>query len=261
MSVTGGGSVPASASDPTTIVIPSQVPVITSVFNAAGYQGGVYSGSFVSIQGTNLTSVSDDWSHSIVNGQLPQQLDGVSVTVGGKPAYIFQMIPTQVNVQAPDLASGSVTVIVTTPLGASVPFTVNVQPYGPAFWPWPDNQPVATHGDYSIAAKNGTFAGTATVPAKPGEVITLWGTGFGPTNPAVPAGQLPGSSAGAHTETPVTVTLNSASVTVLGAALSSYPGDYQVAIQIPTTLADGDYTLVAAINGVSSPPATLNVQH
>jgi len=48
---------------------------------------------------------------------------------------------------------------------------------------------VATHVDYTIAAKNGTFLGLTTVPAKPGEVITLWVTGCGPTNASVPAGQ------------------------------------------------------------------------
>lgn len=235
-------------------------PTISAVFNAAGYQNGVYPGSFISIQGANLSPVTyADWSNSIANGKLPGSLSGVTVTIAGKPAYIYQMIPGQINAQAPDVGYGSMQVTVTTPSGTSAPFTVNSQEFSPAFWQWPNNQPVATHGDYSIAAKNGTFTGTTTIPAKPGEIITLWGTGFGPVSPAVPAGQLPGSSAGSPTANPVTVTLNNAPVSVIGAALSPYPADYQVAIQIPSAIANGDYPLVASVNGVSSPAMTLSV--
>ena len=167
-------------------------PIVTGVANAAGGQPGVASGAFVSIYGSNFTPLAyDDWSKSITNGQLPTQLDGLSVTIGGKPAYINAITPGQINVQAPDLGKGPVQVVVTTGGGASTPFATNSQLYSPAFFPWPGNQPVATHADYTWAVKNGTFPGTTTVPAKPGEVIVLWGTGFGPTNPPVPAGQEP----------------------------------------------------------------------
>jgi uncharacterized protein (TIGR03437 family) len=207
-----------------------------------------------------LTPVSADWSKSIINGQLPAQLDGVTVTIAGKPAYIYQMIPSQINAQAPDVGFGPVQVTVTTPSGTSAPFTVIAQQYGPAFWPWPGNQPVATHADYSPATKNGTIPGTTTRPAQPGEVITLWGTGFGPTTPPVPAGQLPTALA-PQTQMQVTVTLNGASITVVSAVLSAYPGDYQIAVQIPASAENGDYALVATIGGVASPTVTLTVQH
>jgi uncharacterized protein (TIGR03437 family) len=45
--------------------------------------------------------------------------------------------------------------------------------------------------------------------------------------------------------------LNGAPIPVLGAALSGYPGLYQVAIQIPALLANGTYPLVAMIGGAS----------
>lgn len=169
------------------------------------------------------------------------------------------MIPSQINAQAPDVGFGPVQVTVTTPSGTSAPFTVLAQLYGPAFWPWPGNQPVATHTDYTPAAKNGTISGTATSPAKPGEVITLWGTGFGPTTPPVPAGQLPTALA-PKTQMSVTVTLNGANITVVSAVLSAYPSDYQIAVQIPASAENGDYALVATIGGVASPAVTLTVQ-
>lgn len=239
----------------------SGVPTVTGVSNAAGGQTGVVPDSFVSIYGSGFTTLSyDDWSKSISNGQLPTKIDGVGVTIGGMPAYIYAISPGQINAQAPDVGPGSVSVTVTNSNGTSAAFTTTVQTVAPAFWPWPNNQPVATHNDFTIAAKDGTFSGQTTVPAKPGEVITLWGTGFGPTSPTVPAGVLPGSNAGAHTKNPVSVTLDGAGVQVLGAALSQYPGDYQVAVQIPASMANGDHQLVATINGVSSPSYTLTVQ-
>jgi len=51
------------------------------------------------------------------------------------------------------------------------------------FFLWPGSRVVATHLDYSYPIQVGTFAGVTTVPAKPGEVIVLWATGFGPTSP------------------------------------------------------------------------------
>jgi uncharacterized protein (TIGR03437 family) len=56
------------------------------------------------------------------------------------------------------------------------------------------------------------------------------------------------------TGTPPTVRINGVSAMVYGAALApGYAGLYQVAIQVPSSLADGDWPLVATIGGVASP--------
>jgi uncharacterized protein (TIGR03437 family) len=236
-------------------------PIVTGVSNAAGGQPVAASRAFVSIYGSNFTPLAyDDWSKSIANGRLPAQLDGVSVTIGGKPAYVYAVTPGQINVQAPDLDNGPVDVVVTTAGGSSVPFRVPGQLYSPAFFPLPGNQPVATHADYTIAAKGGTFPGVWTVAAKPGEIIILWGTGFGPTSPIVPAGQIPAVQA-PPTQATVSATLGGNPISVLAAVLSSYPATYQVAIQIPASLSDGDYAIVATVGGVQSPAnVTLGVR-
>lgn len=132
-----------------------------------------------------------------------------------------------------------------------------VQAGTPAFFQW-GQYAVATHQDYSLAAKNGTFAGTTTVPAAPGDLIILWGTGFGPTSPAAPAGMETPSATTYNTASVVTVTIGTTSATVSGAALApGYAGLYQIAIQIPAGLANGDCPVVAIISGVSSPATTL----
>ena len=41
---------------------------------------------------------------------MPTSLDGVSVTIGGKPAYVSFISPGQLNVLAPDVPAGPITV-------------------------------------------------------------------------------------------------------------------------------------------------------
>jgi uncharacterized protein (TIGR03437 family) len=106
--------------------------------------------------------------------------------------------------------------------------------------------------------KNGTFAGVTTTPAKPGDVLILWGTGFGPTSPAAPIGEVAPTNAPYPTAELPTVTVGGTKATVYGAALApGFAALYQIAIQVPTTLANGDYPVVAGIGGVSSPSTTL----
>jgi uncharacterized protein (TIGR03437 family) len=238
----------------------SGTPAISSngVQNGASYQPGIAANSWVQIVGTNLSPVTDTWSNSIVsgNGNLPTSLDGVRVTIGGSPAYIEYVSSTQINVLAPNVSPGPVQVIVTTPSGTSSAFTVTASEYAPAFFPWPNNQVVATHSDYSYAVATGTFAGATTVAAKPGEVITLWGTGFGPTIPAAPPGIPVPSGVTYNTSTLPSVTINGVAATVYAAALTSGDaGLYQVAIQVPSSLANGTWPLVVGVGGVQSTAA------
>ena len=227
------------------------------VVNAASLAAGVTANSWITILGTNLAPKTDDWSSAVVNGQLPTSLDGVSVSVGGMPAYVYFISPGQINALAPDVAPGPVTVTVTTPNGASAPVSATAGVYGPAFFPWPGNQAVATRPDYSFVAKPGTFPGAATTAAKPGEAIILWGTGFGPTTPAAkPGATTPGDRVYSTVTLPA-VTLGSTPLQVLGAALTpGSAGLYQIAVQLPM-VTDGTYPIQASIGGVQSPASAM----
>jgi uncharacterized protein (TIGR03437 family) len=125
-----------------------------------------------------------------------------------------------------------------------------LQTFAPAFFLWNGEYATATHVNYALAAGPGVSA-TAT-PAKPGETIILWGTGFGPTNPPEPIGQL---TSGAPTATTLpTVTIGGVQAQVIGAALSpGFAGLYQIAVQVPGSLSDGDQPIVAQAGGAQSP--------
>jgi len=229
-------------------------PNIASVANAAGLLPSISPNTWVTITGSGLASQTDTWNNSIVNGALPTSLDGVKVTIGGQPAYVEYISSGQINVVAPQATSGSLPVVVTNSLGTSSAFTVSFGQYSPAFFVWPGSQAVATHLNGTYAVKAGTFAGLSTTPAQPGETITLWGTGFGATSPATPIGMVVPTSPIYDTATLPSVTLNSSPITVLGAALS--PGSaalYQVNVQIPSGLSNGDYSIQTSIGGVTSP--------
>lgn len=232
----------------------STSPAIFNVLNGASFQPGIIPGSWATIQGGNLSAVTDTWDNFIVNGNLPTKVDGVGVSVGGQPAYVYYINPGQINFIVPDVEPGSQQVTVSNSLGTSAAVTVSVDSFGPAFFLWPSNQVVATRQNFSYAVQNGTFPGTTTVPAKPGDVIILWGTGFGPTTPAAPAGVETPSGTTYSTSTLPTVTIDNVSATVYSAALApGFAGLYQVAIQVPTSLANGNWPVQATIGGVQSP--------
>jgi uncharacterized protein (TIGR03437 family) len=236
-------------------------PLITDVQNGASFLPGVATNTWLTIKGGLLASTTDTWANAIVNGNLPTTLDNVSVKVGGQPAYIYFISPGQINVVAPDIGAGPITVTVTNGAATSAPFNATAQIFGPAFFLWPGGYAVATRTDYTNAVRNGTFSGSPTVAPKPGDVLILWGTGFGPTNPAAPVGvQIPPNSY--PTASNVTVTIGGATAIVYGAALApGFSALYQVALQVPE-MPDGDYPLIATVNGVSSPNTTLlTVKH
>ena len=77
---------------------------------------------------------------------LPTVLDGVSVRINGKPAYIYYISPTQLNVLTPDhLPSGPVEVQVTTAGGTSSSFTATSGGVAPAFFLFRPKYPAAVH--------------------------------------------------------------------------------------------------------------------
>jgi uncharacterized protein (TIGR03437 family) len=216
------------------------------VVNAASYQPAITSGGFVSIVGTGLSNSLRSWTSSDFSGtNLPTSLVGVSVTINGKPAYVEYISPTQINAIAPDDDTiGQVQVQVATPQGASYEGTVLKQKLSPGLFTYQSgttSYAAAVHLDGTLVGP----AGPSSRPAVPGEVIEIYGTGFGTTTPPMPTAQL--VSQAAPTALPVTMTIGGVTAQVQwGGVVSS--GLYQLNVKIPN-LGTGDQAVQANISG------------
>jgi uncharacterized protein (TIGR03437 family) len=239
-------------------------PTVTSVVSNPTGLAGIGPNLYVNINGANLSSATDVWDSFITNNTLPIQLDGVNVSIGGKAAYVQYVSPTRIQVLTPpDLGLGSVAVQVTNANGTSAAVSVTSQQFAPGFFEWLNNQPVATHLDSSDAMKNGTYTGLATVPAKPGEYVTFWGSGFGPTTPPTPNGTLVPITVVPYYVTNVpSLTVNGQPMTYYGTALApTFAGLYQVTVLVPLSTPNGDWPVIATVGGISSPTGVVLTVH
>lgn len=92
-----------------------------------------------------------------MNNALPTKLDGVSVTINNKPAYISYISSDQINAQASsDTAIGAVTVQVTNNGASGSLAAAQLQAASPAFFQW-GNYAVATRPDYSLVGPANLF--------------------------------------------------------------------------------------------------------
>ncbi len=230
------------------------VPFIASggVVPAGSSATTIETGSWVSVYGTNLAGCTSVW-----NGNFPTSLGGTSVTVDAKPAYLWFVSPTQINLQAPDdTATGIVSVAVTTG-GGTATSTVTLGQYAPAFSLISSKYPaasVATPGNpgnsgsgYDIIGPPGAFPFT-TRPVQAGETVTLYGVGFGPTTPAVPAGKIVASAAPCITLPQVTIGGVPATVNFAGIVEA---GLYQLNVVVPPA-GSGDQALQATVGGAAT---------
>jgi uncharacterized protein (TIGR03437 family) len=235
----------------------STTPAISSVSNAEGGSSTIAPNTWVSIMGSNLAPAGDSriWQASdFVNNQLPAQLDGVSVTVNGKAAYVYYISPSQVNILTPpDAMPGSVPVQVTVNGVASTAFTAQAQALSPSFFVFNSGPYVAAkHADGSLVGPATLYPGSST-PAKPGETAVLYANGFGATSTAVVSGSLVQS--GTLSPLPV-IKIGNTAATVQFAGLVS-PGEFQFNVVVPSTTPNGDQAITATYNGSSTQAGTL----
>jgi len=176
-------------------------PAIGGIVSASAFGGfsAASPGSWIEIYGSNLAGDTRGWTTADFTGvNAPLTLDGTTVTIGGKPAFIDYISPGQVNALIPsDAPTGPQQVILTTTAGgasAPYPLTINATEAGllapPSFNVNGTQYAVAFHTDQTYVLPVGAVPGLTSRPATPDEVITLYGVGFGPVIPNIPAGQL-----------------------------------------------------------------------
>lgn len=237
-------------------VIPAGGVVSASAFSPSA---GVAPGTWLEIYGNNLATTTRGWAGSDFNGDnAPTVLDGVSVTIGGQSAYVDFVSPGQVDVQVPDgipIGAG-VPLVLSNAQGQSGPYPLQTSDVAPAllapsaFTVNGNSYAVATFpatGTASLVfvAPAGSINGINSRPAQPGDVITLYGIGFGPVTPATPAGTIAASAN--QLANSLSILFNQTPATILYAGLApGFVGLYQFNVQVPS-VPPGDWPLVVTL--------------
>ena len=228
-------------------------PIFTeNVVNAAQAGAEVGPNTFISITGGSLAPTTRSWAASDFSGtKLPTQLDGVSVTINGEPAFPIFVSPRQINVLTPaDMAVGTVAKIVINDNGLmSSTIQVPVASFGPAFFMLGGKYAAAVHANGTIVGPTTLVANNST-PAVAGETIALFATGLGATNPAVANGQTVSSPA--TLAAPAVVYIDSTPLVPAYAGLTA-TGLYQINIAVPNGLSSGDHNINVVVGGYPSP--------
>ena len=240
-------------------------PAITSssIGNAADGVGIIAPNAWVSIYGANLAATTRNWStKDFVNGALPTALDGVSVMINGKPAYVGYVSPKQLNVLTPvDVAPGGPVVVEASSNGLTgATAAVPDMPYSPACFFYKSGPYVAAlHSDNVTPVGPATLFPNSSAPAKPGETIAIYATGFGDTNPAVANGAVAPGRLPLATVPVVTIGGVAAQVAFAGVTA---PGLYQFNVTIPANLPDGDAAVMISVGSFMTPAGGMvAVQH
>jgi uncharacterized protein (TIGR03437 family) len=251
----------------------TQKPTLRAVGNAATSEGGMSFNTMISLYGLDF-AVSGTARQAdagvIRDNKFPMELACVGVEVAGQRVPVTYVSPGQVNAQVPTInQTGNTPVRLILNPGrpneiASDIATISMQNFSPAFF---------LFGGQSIAARvagaNGPLVADPAVvagarPARPGEVLELYGTGFGETVPGTwQAGEI--TTGLNRTRTPVTVMVGGIALApedVLYAGLvpGSISGLYQLNIRLPATLGAGNVPIRVSMGGVMSPVAVIPVQ-
>jgi uncharacterized protein (TIGR03437 family) len=219
-------------------------------------------GSWIEIYGTYLAADTRSWGTADFNGSnAPTSLDKTSVTVGGQPAFVAYISPGQVNVEVPsNVTAGTQPLILTTGFGSTAAYslTIGTVPgiYAPSILNIGGIQYagalLANSATWVLPA--GAVSGLTSQPAAAGDIITLYGVGFGTVTPAVAAGQLVPDTEQTALTAPVQILFGTVSATLLYQGLApGFVGLYQFNVQVPSVAANNAVPLTFSQGGVNLP--------
>jgi uncharacterized protein (TIGR03437 family) len=175
------------------------------------------------------------------------------------PAYVEYISATQVNFLLPSsAAAGIADVDLITPTGV-MSSTLEIDALATGLFCYSVKGVLypalvnATESGIVYVAAVGALPGYASRPAAAGDIIELYATECGPTNPAAPDGVVLSAAYPAANLSAFQVTIAGRTASVLFGGLVS-PGLWQLNVQIPTGLIGGDQPLVRSVDNVASQP-------
>lgn len=200
------------------------------VNSANGSPDSLTPNTLVSLYGTNLSLATAAVSlNDAASASLPTTLAGVRVIVGGFFASLLYVSPTQVNFLMPvNLQPGQTNISLVRGITRTPTVQITLLDAAPALFT-ANSAIVAQHADGNPISPDS--------PAHPGEVIVVYGTGLGRTDPSQVDGYVPRLPA------PIAL-LDQLQVLLDGQAIPSdsiwyagiapgFPGLYQVNLQLP----------------------------
>jgi uncharacterized protein (TIGR03437 family) len=239
--------VPAAQATPT--------PVVAAVTDAAAYQTPIAPGQMVAIWGTNLGPAQLDRNIVVdAAGMVASEMGGVRVLFDGVAAPLVYVSQWQCSAVVPYLAALKPVVNVQVEYQGvrSEPLQVAVAPAAPALF----TIDMQGTGEAAMQNQDGRTLNSAGAPAHPGEVVVLWGTGEGVTEPPGVDGRLavdilPKPAATCSAE----IGGLPAQVEYCGAAPYTMLGLLQVNARLDAAVAAGDAVPVRVIVGGASSQA------
>jgi uncharacterized protein (TIGR03437 family) len=224
-----------------------------SVVNAADNQSGAFAPNTIgTIYGTNLAYATVALSADEVHGgTIPSVLPGtgVEVLVGGIPAGIYYVCPTQINFLIPSILTpgpSDVLVAIDGLHGPDIP--VQISAAAPAFFQLDAGDVIATLPDGTVI--------TPQAPAKPGDIVVLYATGLGAVVPPLDDREVSTAAQWIQNLADLKITLDGAAIDstrILYAGVApGFAGLYQINLQLPATVG-ANPAIRATVAGQSSP--------
>ncbi len=237
---------------------PAGPPVISpgGIVSASAFGGftSVSPGSWIEIYGSDLAPAEAAWT--IANGVAPTNVGGTTVSVGGEAAFIDYVSPGQIDALiSSDTPSGAQPLTITTANGTSDKFYLIVNPTQPGLLA-PSSFVIG--GKQYVAAlfpDNVTFAlpanalpGVPSRPATAGDVLTIYGVGFGPVSGGFTAGTIVTQQN--TLSTPIKFSLGTTAATLSYEGLApSLTGLYQFNLVVPKVAANSATPISFTLGG------------
>ena len=220
---------------------------IVTASNFGGFAAAA-PGSFIEIYGSNLSAgPGRTWAAGDFNGvNAPTSLEGVTVTIGGLAAFVYYVSPNQVNVQVPDgVPPGSAPVVLSRNGISSPAGTLVIQDrlpglLAPASFRSGDTQFLVAVRPDGTFVSDGSIEGLPNAPARAGEILNFYGTGFGAVTPgeARIAGEIAQGQSALVTPVEFRIGDRPAELTYAGLA-PGLVGVYQFNVRVPEGLERG----------------------
>lgn len=233
---------------------PRDAPSYTAdtVVNSADFQPGPLAPNAIgTLFGKGLSYVTKSLGPQDMNGGLlPFVLPGTGVTVliGGIPANIYYVSPTQINFLVPSLwKPGPSTIQVVLDANAGPIIPLDLAAASPALFQLDAQTAIATRLDGSLITND--------APARRGDVLTLYATGLGDTVPPVVYSTAATKAASLKRLAEFTLLLDGdpldASLILYAGIAPGFAGLYQINVQIPNTVNANPDLQIGFADGVS----------